>query len=62
MLLQPIITITITYDDKEEKNQIHKHSWLLIIWTHNKSNYIQTLIEEIPYVKLSHHSPLREKL
>ena len=50
MSLQPIITIT--NDSKEGKNQIHKHSWLSITWTPNKSNSIQTLIEDIPWVKL----------
>ena len=45
MPLQSIFAIT--DDDKERKNQIYKHSWLLITWTLNKSNFIQTFIEDI---------------
>ena len=39
----------------EEKNLgIHKLSWLLITWILKKWNSIQTLVENIPEIKLSH--------
>ena len=39
----------------EEKNlEIHKLSWLLITWILKKLNSIQTLVENIPEIKLSH--------
>ena len=39
----------------EEKNlETHKLSWLLITWMLKKLNSIQTLVEKIPEIKLSH--------
>ena len=39
----------------EEKNlEVHKLSWLLITWIFKKLNSIQTLVENIPEIKLSH--------
>ena len=46
----------------EEKNlEIHKLSWLLITWILKKLNSIQTLVENIPEIKLSHHWYLLSK-
>ena len=60
MPLQTIFTITDVMKINREKIKVHKHSWLLITWTFNKSNSMQTLIEGTPYIKLSHQS-LREQ-
>ena len=38
--------------------KIHKLSWLLITWILKKLNSIQTLVENIPEIKLSHWYPL----
>ena len=39
---------------EEKILEIHKQSWLLITWILKKSNSMQTLVEDIPKIKLSH--------
>ena len=46
----------------EKKNlKIHKLIWLLTTWILKKLNSIQTLVENIPEIKLSHHWYLLSK-
>ena len=42
----------------EEKMDIHKHTRHLIIWIFKKLNSIQTIVKDIPEIKLTHWSLL----
>ena len=72
-LLHPSIFITIDEENEEQKStifegcylnlmekklEIHEHSWRSIIWIFKKLNSIQTLVRDIPEIKLSYWSLL----